>query len=164
MVQSHNGEVLLAEGSVSRLQPQTRQFCPLVPVVLASGREDDRYALESMLAGTAWQLIGAADQADALWALRQMPIPIVLCDVEFGGDGWAQALHQLRTVRRHACVIFLRDLAGGTDGFFEEVVERGGFDVLTRPLQQDDVWSTLLFAYGHCKAGALPRSHRQIEG
>jgi AmiR/NasT family two-component response regulator len=116
----------------------------MIPVLLASVAEQDRRALRQMLAQTAWSLI---EPPDPLFELRRAAIPIVLCERD---HLWQKRLADIKSARRDTCVVLLSDVAD--EYLFNEIVQRGGFDVLTRPLRRDRVLSMLDFAHQHWKS------------
>lgn len=125
-----------------------------IQIVLASVRDDDRESLEAALSGTPWELILAQNREQAVQSLQQAPVPIVLCDASFDNLPWRVALRGLLRSRRRTCVILLSD-----DSSLElstELVRRGGFDVLTRPFQKEEVFPTLVCAYTQCRVHWTP--------
>ena len=118
-------------------------------VLLASSREEDRRDLEAILEGTRWKLTAAGSRAEAEQALGDLDVPIVLCDRDLQGSCWQENVRALATARRGACVILLSNVSDPY--LWDEMVQRGGFDVLTRPFEKQAVLSMLLFAYTHCR-------------
>jgi DNA-binding NtrC family response regulator len=119
-----------------------------VQIILASSRHDDRDALEAALAGTPWELILAANQQDASYCVHQAYIPIVLCDLSFDNLPWRNMLRGLLRARRRARVILLAD--DDNRALATDLVRAGGFDMLTRPFEPDQVFATLISAYTQC--------------
>jgi FixJ family two-component response regulator len=58
-------------------------------------------------------------------------------------------MRRLIKTRRGACVVLLSSVAD--QYLWDEVVHQGGFDLLTRPFRKEQVLSTLMFAYAHCR-------------
>ena len=115
-----------------------------IQFVLAGADPGDEATLRTLLEGTPWALVSAAGYADAARALHQVSLPIVLADCNLEGRPWQETLRALLRSRRRACVILLGG-AGAPDS--QQVVRRGGFDVLSRPFDKDQVLATLLCAY-----------------
>jgi hypothetical protein len=130
-----------------------------VPIVLASRREEDRQTLASLLAGSAWRLVEVNTPEGALAALRQAKIPIVLCDPHFGGGRWETMVRSFLSARRGACVLLLVDRFNG----FSRAEGSREFDLLIRPLDRDQLFAALFFAYARCKTASsaawVVRSH-----
>ena len=118
-------------------------------VLLVSGQEQDGPNLESILEGTPWRVMAAGNLAQAEQILRDLDPPIVLCDRDLLGSSWQENVRSLAAARRGACVILLSNVSD--QYLWDEVVQRGGFDVLTRPFEKQPVLSMLIFAYTHCR-------------
>jgi DNA-binding NtrC family response regulator len=121
-----------------------------VQIVLATRREEDREILAGLLAGSAWRLIEANTPQEALAALRHVEIPIMLCDPLIGGGRWKTMLRSFLSARRGASVVLLLDRFRGLG--FAPMAPSPEFDFLIRPLDREQVFAALFFAYGRCKA------------
>jgi DNA-binding NtrC family response regulator len=131
-----------------------------IQIVLASDRTDDRQTLEDSLAGTPWRLVVAANFPHAIQCLHGVAVPIVLCDSLFDLQPWRIMLRVLRRERRRTCVILMAD--EGNAALASEVVQRGGFDLLTRPFRREEVFPTLVSAYARCRVySPLARTPRR---
>ena len=130
-----------------------------IQVVLASARANDREGLDGLLTGTPWELIAAASLEEAVHALHQVTAPIVLCDRELDERPWQQTLRILTRARRRTCVIVLSN--GGGPKLCSEVARLGGFDLLARPFERDQVYATLMCAYAQYRVGWPVLSRRQ---
>lgn len=123
---------------------------PKWPVLLISPVESDQEVIEQALSGTHWRLLTARDCHEAFHALLNRSIPVVLCDRDLPGLPWRQALKFLSSLRP-ACVILVSRVSDSY--LWEEVIQRGGFDVLTKPYRRDDLVRTLDFALKHWRTG-----------
>ena len=118
-----------------------------VQVVLASGKQEDGGALETIVEGTQWSLTSVPDFASAAGALRRLAAPILLCDRDLPGVRWQDALRTFAAGSGGPCVILLSSVAD--QYLWDDVIERGGFDVLTRPFQKQQVLAMFDFALTH---------------
>jgi hypothetical protein len=75
-------------------------------------------------------LVGAASLEDAVAILHRVAVPIVFCD--------------LIKARRRAFITILAN--AGALGLCAEVARRGGFDLLARPFEREQVFATLMCA------------------
>ena len=116
-----------------------------VEIVLVSAQPKDLETLSGMLAGSAWKLTEARTCQEAVWAVRYERVPIVLFDGNFGNQLWQESLREFLTARRETCVIFLTNEPD--NHLLREITRQGGFDLLIRPLQRDQVFQSLFFAY-----------------
>jgi len=123
-----------------------------IPVILASSRAEDQDNVRAALKGTPWEPVEAVNGAEAVKALHRTALPIIICDGELDGRSWQELLRFLLKARRRACIILLSEVDGpGND----EVIRRGGFDVVPRPAQKEDVLTALLCAYSQCRMNWL---------
>ena len=115
-----------------------------IQLILASNDPDDEARLRALLAGTPWAVLAATTLDDAIRALHEIALPIVLLDRDFDHRSWPETTRALLKARRRTCVIVLGD-AGPPDA--DDVLRRGGFDALARPLEKDELFATLISAY-----------------
>jgi DNA-binding NtrC family response regulator len=120
-----------------------------IGILLTSAHKEDGQNLRTILDGTVWSVTESGDHSEALRRLKEKEVSIVLCDRNWGDTPWQQTMQDLIAARRGACVILLSNVAD--QYLWDEVVRLGGFDVLTRPFQREQVTSLLMFAYTHWK-------------
>jgi FixJ family two-component response regulator len=120
-----------------------------VSVSIITSRAEDIRELNDFLHGTPWELIDVSDLEGAAVALKTTAVPILLFDRDTAGSCWQTTMKGLIRKRRGTCVILLSNV---TDQYlWDEMVQQGGFDLLTRPFKKEQVLSTLVFAYAHCR-------------
>ena len=115
-----------------------------ISVLLATGCKGDRNSLEAILKGTPWALIETASRTEAMRFLRRTTASIVLCDRDLQDRPWQQTMLALLSVRRDTRFILLSSVEEST--LRNEVVYRGGFDLLVRPFRREQVLSVLIGA------------------
>jgi DNA-binding response OmpR family regulator len=128
---------------------------PALEVILADGNAGDRDSLKNVLEGTPWVVVDA--EAPAIESvIRESGAPIVIFDGQ--SDCWRTTIRSLKKARRNVCVLVLSD--GGNALSRDEVVQYGGFDIITRPFDRKQVLPILVFAYTYCRGYGLLLSHR----
>jgi DNA-binding NtrC family response regulator len=120
-----------------------------IPVLIVTSRTEDVEELTSILSETPWELTDASDLEDPSAALKGAAVPILLFDRDATAGGWRIEMKRMIKSRRGACVVLLSSVAD--QYLWDEVVHQGGFDLLTRPFRKEQVLSTLMFAYAHCR-------------
>lgn len=120
----------------------------------ASSNIDDWEILRSLVAGTPWEMVSAANRQEAVRALHRTALPIVLCDQNLDGEPWLKTFRALARTRRRTCVILLCNT--GDPEMCEEVIRHGAFDLIARPFQRDHLLATLLCAYSQCRMNWFP--------
>lgn len=120
-----------------------------VSLLILSSRPEDFFELSELLRGTSMELAAAANMEEASNALRGGAFPIVLLDRDWS-ERWQSAIAQITKMRRKTCVVLLSSVSD--QYLWDETVQHGGFDILTRPFKKEQVTSTLHFAYVHARA------------
>lgn len=138
-----------------------RRTSPAIPVPLGSNRDDDCLALQALLQGTRWMPIQAANWSDMVKLARQVDAPVVLCDHDLPGVEWPKGVPQLVSASNTPCLILLSDVSDPY--LWDELVRHGGFDVLTRPFQREQVLAMLDFAYTHWRTRWPSRPNGRFE-
>jgi len=136
---------------------------PLTVIGLITG-DADRRALAGICSRNRWNLLFAGTRREARSALDRLKAPVILCDRDLPGDGWRATVEDLASSPHHACIILV---SGVVDAYlWNEVVLTGGFDVLSKPLREDDVVRAVRLAWSYwnsaTKAGGIP-DPRQVE-
>jgi DNA-binding NtrC family response regulator len=124
---------------------QARSNTFIVETVLATTQKEDLTGLGAALMGSAWKLITVPTCKEAAWTIRRLRVPIVLCDLRLEDQPWQIMLRKLRSARHGSCVIFLATEADRVLSI--EVARHGGFDLLVRPFDREQVFQSLLLAY-----------------
>jgi DNA-binding NtrC family response regulator len=120
-----------------------------ISVLMITSRPEDEAELKQLLQDTPWELEALLRIEDAAAALKSAAVPLVLFDGDTADAQWREEMKALVKSKRNACVILLSNVSDPY--LWEEVVRHGGFDLLTRPFRKEQVLSTLLFAYAHCR-------------
>jgi DNA-binding NarL/FixJ family response regulator len=122
-----------------------------IRVILASARDDDHEVLGALLEGGPWELKGARSVVETIAALDEVAVPIVLCDQDLELRPWWETMRVLLKARRKASVTILA--SAGAPELCADVARRGGFDLLLRPFEREQLYATLMCAYAQCRIG-----------
>lgn len=120
-----------------------------VSVLIVTSRAEDVRELKELLEETPWKLTRVPRFEDAAGALKKAEVPILILDRDTAGENWRQTIKHLVHSRPRACVVLLSSV--GDQYLWNEVVQQGGFDLLTRPFRKEQALSTLVFAYAQCR-------------
>jgi hypothetical protein len=107
-----------------------------------------------------WDLSSCANCARAAALLETEPVPIVFCDRDILEIPWRDAVDILLRSDRSRCIILCskRD----DDHLWQEATRCGGYDVVRKPIQEEQVVRTVDFAWAFWKTvhpRALPGQH-----
>jgi len=106
---------------------------------------DDQKALKRILQGQQWQLFFATSCAEAIEVLTSQRIPIVMCDHDLPDGCWKDILDNSVQYRQHPTLIVSSRLAD--DYLWTEVLNLGGYDILSKPFDQDEVRRVIFGAW-----------------
>jgi len=120
------------------------------PCLLAvTPSEEDRNALRDIAGRRNWMVRFADDRDQAERALSEQPFGVILCDRDLDGQHWSDHIERLRAKSPGSCVILISRV--NDEYLWEEVVHRGGYDVLTRPLKEAQVAPAVTLAWSYWK-------------
>jgi DNA-binding NtrC family response regulator len=119
------------------------------PIVALIRNDQDRELLRE-IAGREHLDIHFAETCGEAWntANRLQPL-VVLCERDVPGMQWQDAVRILASAAPHPCVILTSPVVD--DYVWREIVTRGGYDVLARPLRGDDAVRAIRLALTYWK-------------
>jgi len=138
---------------------------PITVIGLIDG-EPERRALAGICSRNRWNLLFVGTREEARTVLDKVKAPVVLCDRDLSGNGWRQTVEDLASSPHRTCIILV---SGVVDTYlWNEVVQKGGFDVLSKPLREDEVVRAVRLAWSYwnsaTKTKATPASRQVGEG
>ena len=118
-----------------------------VAVIGLLASHEDRKLLAGVCGRNGWNLLFADTCEEARIALHKLKSPVVLCDRDLPGRGWRWTVEGLAASPHRACIILV---SGVVDTYlWNEVVRTGGFDVLSKPLREDEVVCAVRLAWSY---------------
>lgn len=121
-----------------------------IPVVAMVVTQQDRDILTSVSGPERldWHFAGSCEEA---WAVaNQLAAPVILVDRDWPGTEWRTAVESLATLQHQASVILVSGVAD--DYLWQEVIRRGGYDILSKPLRADNVARVVKLAFSYWKS------------
>jgi len=118
-----------------------------VNVVLSvSPNDEDRASLERIFKSD-WTVIASATVASALSVLREIPIPIVICDCGITPCTWGEMLDHISLLPDPPLLIVTSRLAD--ERLWAEALNLGAWDVLAKPFDTNEVIRSVSVAGQH---------------
>jgi len=114
--------------------------------------EQDRSLLAEVGARNQWQVHFTDNSTEAWRMLNQLKAPVVLCDRDLSGNEWRHAVRVLASSAHGACIILLSRVVD--DYLWNEVTGSGGYDVLSKPLREQDVVRAVKLAWSYWNTAA----------
>jgi two-component system response regulator HydG len=124
---------------------------PIAVIGLVTG-DEDRQLLAGICSRNGWHLFFAETCEEARAGLDKLKAPVVLCDRDVPGKGWRETMEKLASSPYRACIILV---SGVVDTYlWNEVVRMGGYDVLSKPLREDEVVRAVRLAWSYWNSSA----------
>jgi DNA-binding NtrC family response regulator len=96
-----------------------------------------------------WRLKYAADLPTALMRLRDQSFEVVLYDQDLPNQNWRMAVTSLSTIAPWSSIVLLSPR--GHPELWNEVIRRGGHDILCKPISEEGAESALALAMARAK-------------
>jgi DNA-binding response OmpR family regulator len=109
--------------------------------------ETDRLLLHAIFRRCGWRLFEARDRRRALECLERNPVQVVLAESETRDWNWRRVLSDLRRLPAPPQLVVTSRTAD--DYLWAEVLNVGGYDVLTQPFEPDEVERVIASARRH---------------
>ena len=142
-----------------RLIPWPRRAKPAVnvtqsytiAVIALTSDEEISHLLSQFAVRGQWDLLFTSKGDEALALLKAGQPTVLLCDREVAGLDWRTFVEQVAKSRTE-CAILL--ISGPSDEcLWDEVIQRGGYDVLAKPLQEDQTLGAVNLAWLYARSG-----------
>ncbi len=115
------------------------KFAVSASAMLVSNVQEDHRFLEEIFFKKQWTLFRTGSVGDALSALDQNEIPVVIAERDVPGGGWKKILSSLQQLARPPLLVVTSRLAD--EHLWAEVLNLGGHDVLATPFSAKElVW------------------------
>ena len=122
---------------------------PISVIALVTG-DDDRRLLVEICRQNRWRLLFTDTCEEARIALDELRAPVILCDRVLPGRGWRETVQNLASSPHRTCIILVSEVVDTY--LWNEVVRTGGYDVLSKPLREDDVVRAVRLAWLYWKS------------
>ena len=127
------------------------------PTIVALLNERDRTVLRDLSGSRHWDVSFAGAPPDALALIGQAKPQILFMDRDLSGSDWRETMSAFATSSSKICIMLVSTVVDTY--LWNEVVQNGGYEVLSKPLREDDVSRAvgLAWSYWSSAAGASPR-------
>jgi CheY-like chemotaxis protein len=135
------------KGSQGHQQDQPANPLSSVAVVALILGEQDR-ALLTNIAIPRGIDVRFTDSCSEAWTLaNQLEAPVILCDRDLPGTEWRDVMHILASAPQRPSIILTSKVVD--DYLWQEVIRNGGYDVLPKPLREEDVVRSVRLAWSY---------------
>jgi len=131
-------------------------------IVALLASEEDRNLLRMIAAGNQLGIRFANSSAEVRDMASQVKAAVILCDRDLPGTQWRELVHLLASVPQQPLVILLSRVID--EYLWEEVIRNGGYDILPKPLQEDEVLRSIKLACSYWNAVTNSTHGAHVEG
>jgi DNA-binding response OmpR family regulator len=123
-----------------------------VTVLEISPFESDHAALKRIFSHSNWKLHISRTCSEAISLLKSKLIPVILCERDLPDGSWKDIVERTAQAANPPAVIVSSRLAD--DHLWSEVLNQGGYNVLSKPFNDSEVFRDVSLAWLHWKARA----------
>ena len=127
--------------------PRTRDGKERASLLVVSAFREDPAQLRRMLDQSVWNLRPAGTFQEALTLLRENSVAVVICERDLPDGSWRDVMSALAPVEHAPHLIVTSRLADVS--LWAEVLNLGGFDVISKPFYEKEVTWVMDSARGH---------------
>ena len=110
---------------------------PVVSALVVGAPDADQSKLKTIFLNYGWKLGCARTQAEARAYIESTPVHVVIVESELPEGGWREILEDLRQNPDSPLLVVTARLAD--ESLWAEVINMGGYDVLAKPLDAEEV-------------------------
>ncbi len=107
--------------------------------------DNDRRLLANLSFDNGWIMHFVDSSAEAQAASARLRVPVILYDRDLPSADWRDIVSLLASSSLPTCVILISRVAD--DHLWEEVIRRGGYEVLSKPLRPEEVVRMIKLAW-----------------
>jgi len=134
---------------------------PTISVIALGVNDPDRNLLIKASVQHNWKMQFSVTCGEAWFLLEQTKAPIILCDRDIEDAEWRDVMRMMASSTHGACAILLSRVVD--DYLWNEVIANGGYDVVSKPLREEDVVRSVRLAWSYwsssTKPSPLPMKH-----
>jgi DNA-binding response OmpR family regulator len=118
-----------------------------VSALLVGDYENDRLLVHNVFGRLGWRLFEAPNRRHALQCLHQHPVQVVMAESSIPQWNWKRVLRDLRNLTHPPQLIVTSRNAD--ESLWAEVLNVGGYDLLARPFDADEIERVVAAAFRH---------------
>ena len=120
-----------------------------ISVLAITPDDGDRRSLSIFSIRGQWDLAFASACPEAVDILKGGPAAVVICDRDLPGLDWRKCLENLAASKPGCPILLMSSIYD--EYLWEEVVHRGGYDVLSKPLLEEQAVRAVNLAWSYSK-------------
>jgi len=125
---------------------------PLVTVICFLPQDQDRSLMMDLCRRNQWEVFFAVSREEAEWALQELKPQIMLFDRDVAGPNWREFVTRFAARSGGACIMLVSKVID--DNLWNDLVSSGGYEVLRKPLRDDEVSRAVRMAWSYWSSAA----------
>jgi DNA-binding response OmpR family regulator len=118
-----------------------------VVALSVSPDRNDHASLQAIFSHSRWRLLTACDLVSAFGVMGRKEVAVVLCHQVLSPGTWMDVLQFVKRLPRSPALIVTSRVADSC--LWSEVLNLGGWDVLTKPFEKDELLRAVKVAWDH---------------
>jgi len=119
----------------------------VVNVLCVSPFDDDHQKLGYIFSQSKWQLSHAFSCDEAVDSVLSQPFPVLICEKDLAGQCWRSMLRRLRFLALNPEPRLVVSARLADDQLWSEVLNLGGYNVLEKPFDKQEVFWVVSHAW-----------------
>jgi response regulator RpfG family c-di-GMP phosphodiesterase len=120
---------------------------PLVTVICLLDENQDRSLMTDLCRRNKWELFFAAEREEAERVLQELKPQIMLFDRDIAGRDWREFVTGFAAASTGACIMLVSKVID--DNLWNDLVSNGGYEVLRKPLREEEVSRAVKMAWSY---------------
>ena len=126
------------------------------PEMLAiMGSPRDQTTVADFARSEGWGLTLVSTLAQGISYAGRRAVPVIILDRDLDDDDWRCTVHLFAQTQPKPCIILVSSVMDSY--LFDEVVKQGGFDVVAKPIQTDEIRRVGRLAFTFWKKGGTSK-------
>ncbi|HLG96168.1 MAG TPA: response regulator [Bryobacteraceae bacterium] len=138
----------------SKRHPESIASASPVTILAVLGAVSDRQLLNEVSRRAEWRVSFASTVAEARESFKRVKPQVIVLDRDMDGTDWRSAVSLLSAASGGACVLLISRVID--DYLWNEVVTNGGYDILRKPLSENDVVRNVKLAWSYWSGTRQP--------
>jgi DNA-binding response OmpR family regulator len=133
--------------ALHRLVRKPKEACAKTPVTVVCflSEDQDRSLMTDLCRRQRWAVFFAATRQQADRALQELKPQIMLFDRDLAGQGWREFVTSFAAASGGICIMLVSKVID--DYLWNELVSNGGYEVLRKPLREEEVSRAVKMAW-----------------
>jgi hypothetical protein len=132
----------------------------LRPTIVSLLAERDQAIVLGLAGRSHWDIFFAANCSDALARAGKVKAQILFIDRDLAGVDWRETMSAFASLSNGICIVLVSRVIDAY--LWNEVIRHGGYEVLPKPLREEDVLRAVALAWSYWNSSARSSSINRV--